>query len=201
MEVFVSILFFCLVTSISPGPNNIMLMTSGLNHGVRKTIPHLLGIVIGFPVMVAAIGFGLGAIFVSYPSAHFFIKVVGVAYLLFLSYKIANAGNPSVVESVREPFTFFQAAAFQWANPKAWVIGVGAIAAYTTQDAVFSGVSLIIVGYLSVGTISMLVWLFLGAALQRFLKNQTQVKYFNWVMAGLLVLSLFSMLASEVSKA
>lgn len=201
MEVFLSIVFFCLVTSITPGPNNIMLMSSGLNHGVRKSLPHLLGIITGFPIMVAAIGFGLGVIFLHYPYAHLVIKILGVTYLLYLSFKIANASNPKANDSLREPFSFIQAAAFQWVNPKAWVIGVGAIATYTTQENIFTGVILILVGYLTVGTASMLMWLVLGVVLQRFLTNSNHLKCFNFVMAGLLAASVFSMVASELSNA
>lgn len=175
-------------------------MTSGLNHGVVDSLPHLLGVAIGFPLMVLAIGFGLGVIFVSYPNVHLAVKVLGVAYLLYLSYKIANTGNLRAKKSIRKPFTFLEAAIFQWVNPKAWVIGIGAIATFTTQGNVSWGVALVLVGYLTVGAASMLVWLLLGAVLQKLLTNRTHLKYFNWVMATLLVASVFSMVASEVSN-
>lgn len=174
-------------------------MTSGLNHGIKRSLPHLSGILVGFPLMIAAIGFGLGAIFIAYPSMHLVIKVVGTVYLLYLSYKIANAANPEANAEIKRPFTFLQAVAFQWVNPKAWVMAVGAIAAYTTEGEVLVGIALILVGYMSIGTACMLVWLTLGVGLQTFLKDQRHLRYFNRAMAGLLVLSVFSMILVELA--
>lgn len=200
MEVFISILFFCFVTSITPGPNNIMLMSSGLNHGVKRSVPHLLGIVVGFPLMLAAIGLGLNAIFIHFPIIHLVIKGIGAVYLLFLSFKIANAANPKVSGSIKKPLTFMQAAMFQWVNPKAWIMAVGAIATYTTQGSVYFGLAFILMGYLTLGTASMLVWLIVGAGLKKILTQPSLLKYFNWVMAGLLAASVLSMLTGEISN-
>jgi threonine/homoserine/homoserine lactone efflux protein len=193
MEIVFSILAFCLVTSITPGPNNIMLMTSGLNHGVHKSLPHLFGILIGFPVMVACIGLGLGAIFHKFPIVHQLIKVFGFVYLLFLAWKIANAGNPSAGKGLKEPLTFIQAVVFQWLNPKAWVIAVGAIATYTTVGNVGSQLIIILVGFLTVGSLSMTLWLLLGTGLQKILSSRWQLQCFNICMAILLTLSVVSM--------
>lgn len=174
-----------------------MLMTSGLNHGIQKTLPHLMGIVIGFPAMVACIGLGLGAVFLNYPIIHQVIKVFGITYLLLLAWKIANAGNPDANRKLKEPLTFIQAAAFQWLNPKAWVIAVGAIATFTTIGNVHIQVLTIILGYLTVGSMSMALWLLLGASLQKLLKSQRHLQYFNIFMAILLVLSVLSMAVTE----
>ena len=193
MEVYLSIIIFCLVTSITPGPNNIMLMTSGLNHGVLKTIPHISGIIVGFPLMVAALGFGLGTIFFNYPVIHQFIKIVGIGYLLFLAWKIANTTNTNTGKHLREPLTFIQAAAFQWLNPKAWVIAIGAIATFTTVGNIQSQVVIIVFAYLFVGSFSMGLWLLMGASLQKILRSQKQLQVFNAVMAILLVMSVAPM--------
>ncbi len=176
-----------------------MLMASGLNHGIKKTVPHLLGVVIGFPAMVAALGLGLGVVFLEYPVIHQIIKVFGIGYLLFLSWKIANTSNPKASKELKNPFTFVQAVAFQWVNPKAWVIAVGAIATYTTIGNVTSQIVIIILGYLSVGSISMTMWLLLGASLQKLLRQQKQLRLFNIFMALLLMFSVISMATTEIN--
>lgn len=199
MEIYLSILFFCFVTSITPGPNSIMLMASGINHGARKTLPHYLGIVIGFPMMVATIGFGLGAVFIDYPVIHQFIKVAGTLYLVFLAWKIANASSPSASEELKAPFTFIQALAYQWLNPKAWVISVGAIATFTSLGNIKAAVVGIVLGYIAAGAVSMALWLFVGVYIQRFLSNESKLRYFNLFMAVLLLASLAPMVVIEIS--
>lgn len=199
MEYYFSVIVFCLVTSITPGPNTVMLMTSGLNHGVKKSMPHYWGVNIGFALMVTAIGFGLGAIFTLYPMVHQLIKLVGIVYLLFLAWKIANAGHANNGGSLSAPFTFIQAAAFQWVNPKAWVIAVGAIAAFTTGSNINADIIFIVLSYFVVGLVSMAVWLILGASLQRLLSSTKSLRRFNITMAIFLVLSIIPMIQTELS--
>jgi threonine/homoserine/homoserine lactone efflux protein len=198
MEVYASIFLFCFVTTITPGPNNIMLMASGLNHGVKKTMPHYLGIVVGFPAMVAALGLGLGAVFLNFPVVHNLIKVAGSIYLLYLAWKIANSSNQNASESLRKPLTFMQAAVFQWINPKAWVIAVGGIATYTTVGNVKEPVLIILLGYLSVGSLCMAFWLLTGRYLQGFIHHQKQMQVFNLCMAVLLAGSIVTMAFSQL---
>lgn len=201
MDEFIPIMFFCLATSISPGPNNIMLMTSGLNHGAGKTLPHLLGIIVGFPLMVAVVGLGLGALFLAYPAIHLIVKVLGITYLLFLAWKMANSSNPNAKESLRNPLTFLQAASFQWANPKAWVIASGAISTFTSPGNIESQVLKVLVGYITVGSLSMAAWLFLGVFLKSILHNKRRLHYFNISMATLLVLSVIPMALTDFGNA
>ena len=197
MEYYLSVILFCLVTSITPGPNNIMLMSSGLNHGVLKTVPHISGIIIGFPLMLAALGFGLGTLFLNYPVIHQVIKIAGISYLLFLAWKIANTTRADAGKHLREPLTFMQAAAFQWLNPKAWVIGIGAIATFTTIGNIEIQVIIIVFTYLFVGAFSMGLWLLMGASLQKILRSQKQLKVFNITMAILLVMSIVPIVITE----
>lgn len=199
-EFYLSVLVFCFVTTITPGPNNIMVMASGLNHGIKKSMPHYLGISLGFPVMVAVIGFGLGAIFLQYPVIHQVIKVLGISYLLYLAWKIANAKKANSSESLKKPFTFLQAAAFQWVNPKAWVMAIGAIATFTNGDSNIQGqILFIIFAFVMACSICTGSWLVLGVALQKFLQNPKQLQYFNITMAVLLVLSIVPMIFSDAS--
>ncbi|MDG1496289.1 MAG: LysE family translocator [Porticoccaceae bacterium] len=193
MDYYLSVITFTFVAGITPGPNNMMLLASGLNHGIRKSIPHYLGICIGFPVMVAVMGFGLGALFKEYPSIYIYIKVSGIIYLLYLAWKIGNAGNPNASSRIRQPLTFIQAAAFQWLNPKAWVIAVGALAAFTAPDNMVQTVATVIFVYFVMGFICMAFWLKLGEGLQLFLQSGKRLQSFNIAMALLLALSVVPM--------
>jgi len=193
VEYYLSLITFTFVAGITPGPNNMMLLTSGLNHGIRKSIPHYLGIGIGFPIMVAVMGFGLGALFLEYPSIYIYIKAAGITYLLYLSWKIANAGNANASSKIREPLSFLQAAAFQWLNPKALVVAIGALAAFTTPENVTQSVIAVILVYFFVGFICTAVWLTLGQGLQQFLRSGKRTGYFNITMAVLLALSVIPM--------
>lgn len=120
MDLLIALAVFCLVTLFTPGPNNLMLMTSGLNFGVRRGVPHLLGVVLGFSAMVLIVGLGPGAIFEAWPVLYLILKYAGAAYLLYLAWQIAVSMPPSQDhDSARSPISFFQAVAFQWVNPKA----------------------------------------------------------------------------------
>ena len=199
MEYYLSLITFTFVASITPGPNNLMLVVSGLNHGIQKSLPHYFGVCIGFTLMVAVIGFGLGAFFLNFPGMYLSIKILGIAYLLFLAWKIANAGNIQAKKGLRKPLTFLQGAAFQCVNPKAWVIAVGAFAAFTIQGNVAGSVIAIVLAYLIMGLICMGLWLLLGQVLQQFLREEKSIRLFNIVMALLLVLSVIPMILAEVN--
>ena len=168
-----------------------MLTTTGLNFGIRRGIPHLLGICIGFPVMLVLIGLGLGGLFELYPVLHELIKVVGVLYLLYLAWKIASTRQFSKQSDKSRPMTFWQAAAFQWVNPKAWVMGSSALAAFTSLEAnfliqvLFVAMAFMLVAFPSAG-----IWLVFGAGLQHFLRDPDHLKIFNITMAILLIASI-----------
>ena len=168
-----------------------MLTTTGLNFGVRRGIPHLLGICIGFPVMLALIGLGFGAVFERYPIVHEIIKIVGVIYLLFLAWKIAmTRGGVEHIEQSK-PISFWQAAAFQWVNPKAWIMGSSALAAYTSlDDNFFLQVTIICITFALITLPCAGIWLVSGAGLQRFLRDPGHLRAFNIAMALLLVASI-----------
>jgi len=165
-----------------------MLTTTGLNFGVRRGMPHLLGICIGFPVMLALIGLGFGTLFQIYPVLHEIIKIVGIVYLLYLAWKIANtSGGISTVNQSR-PINFWQSAAFQWINPKAWIMGSSALAAYTTlDDNFFVQVTIVCITFMIITFPCAGVWLVFGAGLQKFLRDPAHQKRFNIAMALLLV--------------
>jgi threonine/homoserine/homoserine lactone efflux protein len=196
MELIFAITLFAFSSGITPGPNNIMLMTSGVNFGIKPSLPHLAGICLGFPCMVLAIGLGLSTIFQTYPALHLVIKVLGVTYLLYLSWLIANSSNKIEGKQLSRPFSFIQAAAFQWVNPKGWIMAVGAIATFTlpAEDMTAQVVTIASV-FLCVAFPCAIVWLTFGVALKRILKNERQQKIFNITMALLLVASIIPMIA------
>jgi len=195
-DLLIALAGFCVVTLFTPGPNNIMLMTSGLNFGIRRTLPHMVGVSLGFAFMVLGVGFGLGTLFETWPVLYPVLKYVGACYLLFLAWKIANSGPVKSSNDARgKPMTFIQAVAFQWVNPKAWVMAVGATSAYAAV-AVFPFNVLIMSGlYGSLGFASAGTWVGFGLGLQRMINNPRSVRVFNWAMAVLLVASLYPIFA------
>lgn len=188
-ELFIALVGFAFVTSVTPGPNNLMLMASGANFGFRRTIPHMLGVVLGFTLMVALVGVGLMSLFDSFPVAHTLLKVVSVAYLLWLAWKIANAAAPGTGGGTGKPMTFLQAAAFQWVNPKAWAMALSAIAAYAPDRSLAAAVLVALVfGLVNLPSVS--AWAVLGQQIRHVLTNATRLRLFNWTMALLLVATL-----------
>ncbi|MFY3288814.1 LysE family translocator [Achromobacter xylosoxidans] len=182
---------FALVSSITPGPNNVMLAASGLNFGFRRSMPHLLGVNLGFTLMIFLVGIGLGSVFQQAPVLYTVLKYVGAAYLLYLAWKIANSGGVEEGEARGKPMTFLQAAAFQWVNPKAWVMAVGIIATYTPQAGFFANlvIATLVCGLVNLPSIG--IWVTFGTALRRVLHKPCAIRAFNITMALLLVASLY----------
>ena len=185
------LLLFSISMTITPGPNNVMVTASGVNFGYKKTLPHILGITFGFPVMIVLIGLGLGSVFKSFPVIHHILKYIGATYLLYLAWKIATFSSINNNGGRNKPFTFWQAVIFQWVNPKAWVMAVGAIAAFTSigRD-VFLEVLLIAFVFCIVCFPCVSLWAFLGTNIKRLLTTDYYRKVFNISMAFLLVISL-----------
>ncbi|MDU8945904.1 LysE family translocator [Ovoidimarina sediminis] len=194
-DVLIALATFALVTSATPGPNNLMLMASGANFGFRRTIPHMLGIGIGFTLMVAVVGLGLAGMFDAWPALHTVLKGASVLYLLWLALKIANASAPAGagVSAGGRPFTFLEAAGFQWVNPKAWAMALTAVTVYAPGREVWA-VLLVAVIFGAINLPSVSTWTIAGQAIRRWLTNPGRLRVFNLTMALLLVLSLVPML-------
>ena len=192
-ELLLALTGFALATLFSPGPNNLMLMASGANFGLRRTVPHLLGVATGFPMMAAAVGLGLGALFQSWPPAETILKVLAAAILLWLAWKIANAAPPRERESEGRPLTYLEATAFQWVNPKAWFMAIGAMSAYAASGGA-PQVLAVAGGFLAFGLCSATTWTTAGTQLRRVLTSRARLRAFNWTMAAFLVASLIPML-------
>jgi threonine/homoserine/homoserine lactone efflux protein len=191
---------FALVASITPGPNNTMLLASGLNFGFSRTIPHMLGVTCGFFVLVVAVGFGLGAVFQAYPLMYTLLRYAGAAYLLYLAWKIAHSGPMSDSEpGESRPISYLGAAAFQWVNPKAWIMAIGAITTYTPMQGYFTNVIVIAGVFAIINLPSVGLWAACGTLLRNVLKDRRWLRLFNWGMAALLVVSLYPLVLDSIS--
>lgn len=192
-EIFTALMTFALVTVITPGPNNLMLMASGANFGFRRTVPHMLGIGIGMPVLVLCVGAGVMQVFDAYPVSYTILKVLSVIYLLWLAWRIANAAPPQEAQEAGRPLSFLQAAAFQWVNPKAWSMALSAITLYATSRD-FGALVWVAGAFFAGSFVSTTSWTVMGQQLRRLLRNPMRLRVFNWVMAILLVATLVPVL-------
>lgn len=186
---------YAFVTSVTPGPNNVMLLASGVNFGFRRTLPHMCGIALGHAFMVFLVGVGLVGVFVTYPPARLALTVASVAYMLWLAWKIAHSAPPAGAQTRAHPLTFLQAAAFQWVNPKAWVMALGAVTLYAPGQE-WAAVAWVAGIFAMVNFPSVAVWAGLGVGLRRFLGHPDWLRFFNYSMAALLVASLIPVLVS-----
>ena len=185
---------FAFATSITPGPNNMMLFASGVNFGFRRTIPHMFGIGAGFLSLLVGVGLGLGALLATVPVLYTGLKVAGGLYLLYIAWRIGSSRTLGEGKTSGRPLTFLSAAAFQWVNPKAWVMAVTAMAAYTDPVHYFWSVAIVglVFGVVNLPAVS--TWAGFGSALRDWLSVPVRLKWFNITMAVLLVASLWPML-------
>lgn len=183
---------FMLIGSITPGPNNVMLLASGANFGIRRSLPHMFGISVGFAAMQLAVGLGLGALFLASPAAQAVLRVVGLGYILWLAWRIATAGSVGDAAAPARPLSFLQAALFQWVNVKAWMLVTGAVAVYSAPgEPAFLVLALIT---MIVNIPCILVWLVLGVGIRRLLSRPAWLRAFNGTMAALLLASVLPMI-------
>ncbi len=194
IDLFLALLLFAFVSSITPGPNNTMVLASGVNFGVRRSIPHMLGIGCGFTLMVAIVGLGLGRIFVAYPTIYTAMKIAGGAYMLWLAWKITHAGPMGEAKTAGTPMTFIQAALFQWVNPKGWVMAITANATYSMVGQPVLSAFIVAGAFAMMSVPSNLTWVVFGSLLRKILSDAKTLRIFNVTMAVLLVLSLAPLL-------
>ena len=196
MESIIALSVFAVVSSITPGPNNLMLLASGMNYGFVKTIPHMLGVSIGFFVMCIFVGMGLSVVFTNYPLVLEVMYWAGTVYLLYLAWRIATAGAPG--ETQREsqdmvrskPFTFLEASAFQWINPKAWAMAISAFSTYAPAARSWLMVAAVAALFALINLPCVSIWALCGTGIRRWLHNPRHAHAFNVVMALLLVATL-----------
>src|ERR1051325_630725 len=195
-SLFVAFVIFATVMFFTPGPNNIMLLSSGLTYGFRPTIPHIIGITIGFALMVGAVGLRLGTLFIAYPILSTILKYIGAAYLVYLAWHIGSA-EPSAPEQDNRgrPLSFWGAAMFQWVNAKGWVMVIGTITAYAAIAAFPWNIAIQVAISLLLGVVACSIWALFGSALRPVLTSRRAVRAFNIVMALLLLASLYPVLS------
>jgi threonine/homoserine/homoserine lactone efflux protein len=190
-QLLVPLIVFAVAMSFTPGPNVVMVTASAANHGFHRIIPHMLGITLGFALMVMIVGVGLGSLVLIDPRFHALLKWIGAAYLLYLAWRIANSGASDKEAVVAKPIGFYEAALFQWVNPKGWVFAVGALATFTTAGGnILIQTAIVTTVLASACLASVLVWAAFGVYIGRVLTTRRARLAFNWSMAALLVASL-----------
>lgn len=182
---------FSFTMSATPGPNNIMLTASGANFGFRRTIPHMLGVSTGFLTLICVVAMGLGAVFTGYPAMQTALKVVGSLYLIYLGVRIART-RPRRIDAddvpVGRPLRFIEAAAFQYANPKAWVMAISAVSTFTLSgDAYAASAALVAVTCSLVNLPSITLWAGFGTAIGRLLSSERSWRLFNLCMGAMTI--------------
>jgi threonine/homoserine/homoserine lactone efflux protein len=196
-ELWIAASLFAIVSLITPGPNNTLVLSSGVNFGLRRTLPHLAGISIGFGVMQLLVGLGLHGVLGRYPVVLQSLRYVGGAYMLWLAWKLATSHTaPSVVTGRSRPMGFWSATAFQWVNPKAWVMCMTAMSAYLPVGASFTQVLLLVGLFILLGFPCVGIWAAFGSGMRRYLQDPLKLRIFNSTMALALVVSLYPMLKS-----
>ena len=185
---------FSLAATITPGPNNIMVLASGVNFGFWRTVPHMLGIAFGFAFLLLCVGLGLGQVVETFPGAYTVLKFAGAAYLIYLALRIAGAGPVKGDETVGQPLSFLEAAAFQWVNPKAWVMALTSMAIYTLPVNYWMSMLSVVLIFFLVALPSVSLWCGMGQGLRHLLSDYRRLRVFNIAMGVLLVASLWPML-------
>lgn len=208
-ELFASLSLFAFVTSITPGPNNAMLFASGVNHGIRRTLPHLLGVTLGFTFMQLAVGLGVSVVFEAIPGIYSILRTLGLGYMLYLAWRIASSTPPAQPDADNvtapasatkgRPMTFFEASAFQWVNPKALMMCVTAASTYAPPDNPVMGAFLVTAVFFFAGMPCVALWVLLGRMMRGLLQDRKRLQVFNWAMAALLLASMAPM-AGEVFR-
>jgi len=194
LDIFLALFVFAFVMSFTPGPNNILLAASGVNFGFARTVPHMVGVTIGFAILVTACSAGLGVVFAAVPDLQLALKIAGAAYMLWLAFKVATAHQSSEEgRALGRPFSFLQAVAFQWVNPKAVIAALSAIAIYVRPGHEYGDFT-VLMGVLTVCTVgAVTTWTGFGVVLRRLLRDPGRARIFNGVMALLLVASIVPM--------
>lgn len=194
-------ILFALVTTITPGPNNTMLLASGVNFGFRRTLPHLFGISAGVVLLMLSVGFGLGEAFRRFPVLYSVLEIASVAYLLYLAWKIGTSGEMKLRKGERRPMKFIEAIAFQWVNPKAWMMVLTAATTVHVSENFGNNVMLMAVLFYVIGFPCICLWAGFGTAMRQVLADPKRLRIFNVVMALSLVATLYPIAAKLLGEA
>ena len=183
---------FSLAMSISPGPVNMMIISSGINHGVKKTIPFISGATIGFTLLLVLIGFGLMNILDMYPYLLTYLEIAGATFIIYMGYKITtSASSLSTKNYNKKTLKFYEGFLLQWLNPKAWIACVSGVSMFVSSDGTFF---VFVIMYFIVCYLSLSFWGILGQKATRFLNTPTKLKAFNIIMGAILIFSASSLI-------
>jgi threonine/homoserine/homoserine lactone efflux protein len=189
VELLIAVATFGFVTAITPGPNNTYLLASGANHGTRKSLVFVNGIMLGLGSMLVAIGLGLGAVFLAVPLIYEILKYIGFGYIVYLAYKVIRSGYKSGPDQVEEP-RFFKSFLLQFVNPKAWIVCTSFMATYAPVEMGVTAVAICIAIFLITTYPGAVAWAIMGQGISKILTNPTRLRVFNWTAGILLVLTM-----------
>jgi threonine/homoserine/homoserine lactone efflux protein len=193
-DLLFGLVVFAAISAFTPGPNNALLMASGVTYGLKRSTPMIFGVGLGFPLMIALVGLGLGQVFQQFPAVYTAMKYAGAAYMLYLAWKIATAKPASSDAGEGKPVSFLQMCMFQWVNPKGWIMSVTALSAYTIATQFYVGLAFVVGSFVVMGFASAFTWAAFGASLKSVLTDPRHFRWINMALAALLVASLVPML-------
>lgn len=188
-EVILSVIALAFATQWSPGPNNVMLASSGATFGFRRSLPHMSGIIFGFPLMILGVGFVLGQVFENSAVLREFIRWIGTILMLWIAWKIASSGGITSGKGAARPMRMIEAAAFQWINPKAWAMVIAVTSQFVSADNSTTTIPIIALVFFTIGLTSTTLWTGFGIAMTRWLNSPGRLAWFNRTMALLIVIS------------
>jgi threonine/homoserine/homoserine lactone efflux protein len=198
---FAGFLVFAAVASITPGPNNLMMMASGATFGLKRTAPHITGVVLGFGAMTLAVGLGLAEVLKASPILFAVLRWAAAAYILYIAWRMVTAKGAGVAMSGEKPMSFLGAVAFQWINPKAWVMALAAVGTYAERGRFLVDVAQIAAVFMILTVPCALTWTGFGSMIRRWFRKPGHMKAFNWTMAALLVASLYPLIMEPLGPA
>jgi threonine/homoserine/homoserine lactone efflux protein len=195
VEALLALCAFSVITSITPGPNNLMLLASGVNFGFARTLPHTLGISLGFMALLLAVGAGLGGLLTAVPALHVAFKIASALWLLYLAWKLAMSRELGEArEGQARPMRFIEAAGFQWVNPKAWIMALSGMALYADPSSPLASVIIVAVVFSLLNWPCVSIWAGFGVMLRTFLSGEARLRWFNRLMGALLALTVVPLL-------
>lgn len=195
VAIFLSMFSFSFVMSISPGPVNMLIITSGANYGFQKTFAFISGATIGFTLLLSFIGLGFMEVFKSYPSFFFYMEMGGALFVMYLGYKIATSNAQLDVLKEKKILKFYEGFLLQWLNPKAWIACLSGISMFSKGH---YGVEIFIIIYFLICYLCLSFWGVLGHRATRFLNTNKRLKIFNLIMGSILILLAFSLVLAPL---
>ena len=188
-NLFLALISFYFVMYVTPGPNNAMVLTSGIKFGYLKTVPHMSGITIGHVLQTVLVCIGLGKIFQLFPEIQNILKIIRIIYLLYLGYKIIGSFS-KIKENNSRPLKFYEAALFQLVNPKAWTISTMVASGFLPKDEkLITAILFISITALIICPISISVWAVFGSGIRNLVKSNKKKSFVEYFLAILLLIT------------